>query len=307
MFHATQTLAAALGMTLLGALAAAQDAARLPAPPGQSAPAAAPAAVVREVGRFSAKDIDESSGLVASRRHPGILYTHNDSGGAPVIYAVKADGALIKAYRVPAKHTDWEDIAIDDAGRLYVANTGNNNVKRDSVEVFRLAEPALSEKGRGKKSKAKKTDTRAEEARLRVERTWKLRFPGEPFDCESLFVHGRHGYLVSKMAVGERAAVYRFPIDTAERELTLEKVVDLSVRLPVTGADVSADGKRMALVTAGAGAALYLYDIDGDVASAGRAEPRRVPLPPLKIEAVAFTPDGILMTAETREIYRYGE
>src|SRR5690348_17331988 len=75
---------------------------------------------IEQVGRLGAKDIEESSGLVASRRHADVLYTHNDSGGAPVIFAIRPDGSLLKQFRVPGKHTDWEDIATDDAGRLYV-------------------------------------------------------------------------------------------------------------------------------------------------------------------------------------------
>jgi hypothetical protein len=269
-----------------------------------------PAPEVAVVGRLKDKGITESSGLVASRRQPGILYTHNDSGGEPVVFAIKPDGALVRAYRVPAKHNDWEDIAIDDAGRLYVANTGNNQAKRETVEVFRVAEPDVSGGpggGGGKEGKAKKGGGRKGESRLRVERSWTVRFPGRPFDCESLFIHGPHAYLVSKSEIGERAAIYRFPIEGAPADVTLEKVADLSVRRPVTGADVSPDGKRLALVSSGEGASLYLYAIGGDVAAAGKAEPRRVALPPVKVEGVAFTADGILMTAESREVYQYRE
>jgi hypothetical protein len=293
MFDTRKFIAAVLGAAAATAAAFGQ------------APAASPVSLV---GRIEARDIEESSGLVASRRHPGIFYTHNDSGGAPVLYAIKADGSLVKQYRVPARHTDWEDITTDDAGRLYVADTGNNNARRDSVDVFRLAEPNLSDKARQRKSKSRANDTRQQDGRLRAERTWKLTFPGEPFNCESLFVRGRHAYLVSKMPEGQRATIYRFAIDGESTSPPLEKVTDLTIRRPVTGASLSADGKRLALVSGGAGATLYLYDnLNGDVASAGSAEPKRVPLPPRKIEAVAFTPDGILMTAETREIYRYAD
>jgi hypothetical protein len=260
---------------------------------------------VAKVGRLEAKDLDESSGLVASRRHRDILYTHNDSGGAPVIFAIRPTGALVKQFRVPAKHTDWEDISIDDAGRLYIANTGNNNVHRDAVEVHRLAEPDLGDRALTRKSKAKKKDTRAAESRLRVEHTWRLRFPGEPFNCESLVVLDKFGYLISKAERdGDRAAMYRFPLDDNATEVTLEKVTDLPIHRRATGASLSPDAQRLAIVTDGE---LCLFDIAGDPANAGRAQPKRVPLPAKKIESVAFTPDGILMTAESREVYRYAE
>ena len=258
---------------------------------------------VSQVGKLDAKDIQESSGLVASRRHPDILYTHNDRGGAPVIFAIRPNGSLVKQFRVAAKLTDWEDISTDDAGRLYVANTGNNTGNRDTVEVHRLAEPNLDPKAVGKKSKARKNDTRASENRLRVEHTWRLRFPGRPFDCESLFISGGHAYVVSKVAeAGQRAGMYRFPLDDGKAELTFEKVADLPIHRRATGAGISADGRRLAIVTDGE---LCLFDIAGDPAAAGRVEPTRVPLPDKKIEAVTFTRDGVLMTAESREVFAY--
>jgi hypothetical protein len=260
---------------------------------------------IDRVGRLEAKDIEESSGLVASRRFPDVLYTHNDSGGAPVLFAVRPDGNLLKQYRVPARHTDWEDVAIDDAARLYVADTGNNNVRRDHVVVYRLAEPNLDPKIVARKSKAKRNDSRRDEGRLRVEHTWRLTFPGgRPFNCESLFVHRGFGYMISKVETGP-AALYRFPLDDRRDDVAIEKVTDLPTRRPASGADLSPDGKRLAVVTRGE---LCVFQVDGDPAAAGRLEPTRVPLPPQKIEAVAWTPDrGLLMTAETREVYHWKE
>ncbi len=36
--------------------------------------------------------IDEASGLAHSRRNPGILYTQNDSGDAPRVFAIDEQG-----------------------------------------------------------------------------------------------------------------------------------------------------------------------------------------------------------------------
>lgn len=38
-------------------------------------------------------DVQEASGLVSSRRNPGVLWTHNDSG-QPLLYAFGTDGKL---------------------------------------------------------------------------------------------------------------------------------------------------------------------------------------------------------------------
>ena len=43
--------------------------------------------------------ITESSGLAASLLHPGVLWTHNDSGNPPRIYAIDPDGSLVDDFR----------------------------------------------------------------------------------------------------------------------------------------------------------------------------------------------------------------
>ncbi len=100
---------------------------------------------------FTLRDpaITESSGLAASTRHPGIVYTHNDSGGAPRIYAVdSATGRTKAVFTIAgAAARDWEGIALgrDEAGRpaLYIADIGDNMKGAwPYVTVYRVREPA---------------------------------------------------------------------------------------------------------------------------------------------------------------------
>ena len=51
------------------------------------------------------RDVPEASGLALSRRHPGLLWTHNDSGHATELFAVDASGTLQGRVRVPDPHT----------------------------------------------------------------------------------------------------------------------------------------------------------------------------------------------------------
>jgi hypothetical protein len=269
------------------------------------AAAVADGSTVRQVGQIQSKEVAESSGVVASRQFDGVYYTHNDSGNAPSVYAIKADGTVLREYRIPSKHTDWEDIAVDDQNRLYIGNIGNNDAQKTQVEVFRFQEPdptgqpAVNEKKKRIQKKPKKDKDRDNEVRVGVEKSWRLSYPDKPFNAESLFIHGGHGYVVSKMPVGMRAAVYRFPLDGAS-EVTLEKVAELPIKAPVTGADLTRDGNRMAVLSE---AGLYLFDVGGDVAKAGSVTPRVIPLPNRKLEGVCFGKEGIVITAESREIY----
>jgi hypothetical protein len=254
---------------------------------------------VERVGRLEPKDLKESSGLAASRRNPGVFYTHNDSGGDATIFAVREDGSLAARFRLGVPNTDWEDVATDDTGNLYVADTGNNQGERKSVAVHRVREPALPAHtggGKGKENDGEKLD---------VDRTWHPRFDKSPPDCEALFIHRGHAYLISKVKSGP-PVMFRFPL-AAEDDPAAQRVGELPLDRPVTAADLSADGKRLAVLTRGQ---LALFDVNNDptTAATGRAPPRRFRLPGTQIEGVTFTPDGrVLMSAESREVYRLKE
>src|SRR5687767_3394126 len=82
------------------------------------------------VGEIRSAEITESSGLAASRCQPNVLWTHNDSGDGPYIYAIDPSGANLGTFKVPnAENEDWEDIAgfKDTDGRcyLFIGEIGN--------------------------------------------------------------------------------------------------------------------------------------------------------------------------------------
>ena len=241
------------------------------------------------VGFIRHAAVRESSGIVASRNQPGVFWTHNDKGNPPYLYAIRRDGTLLAAYHVSATHDDWEDVAVDGEGNLYVGNIGNNNAERNWLEVHRLPEPRI-ENAAG--------DPGASHS-LKAGRTWRLRFPARPFDCEALFVHGGHGFVISKHADGTPASLYRFPLEGADA-VTLERVAELPVRAAVTAADLSPDGSTLAVLTYDG---LYTFAPGGDTATAGQVRPRRVTLPAGKVEGACLTAGGIVVTSEGRDVY----
>ena len=56
-------------------------------------------------------EIPEASGLAVSRRDPGLLWSHNDSGSAAVLFALDTAGTMRGRVRVPVKTRDWEDVS----------------------------------------------------------------------------------------------------------------------------------------------------------------------------------------------------
>jgi hypothetical protein len=188
------------------------------------------------------RDIVESSGLALSRRTPGVLWTHNDSGHEPYLYAVDSTGATLGRVRVTgATLIDWEDMASGpcDAGNcLFIGDIGDNSGRRDSISIYVVPEPAP-------------TDTATAPATVLT-----LRYPDHPRDAEAMFVLPNGDlYLVSK---GRRDSVALFRISKAAQQpvtlTTLERVRALWPRPRdgddrVTGASASPDGRRIAIRT----------------------------------------------------------
>lgn len=248
-----------------------------------------------KVGRFDRKAIPESSGVVASRKHPGVFWTHNDSGNGPTLFAVTRDGKVLGQYAVNVRNNDWEAISTDDEGHLYIGDIGNNDRQRDRLIVYRVDEPNPT------------TKTRHPAGPLRATAMWRLKYPGDPFDAEGLFVHQGRGYIVSKLLNGKQAGVYSFDLSGQAEAQTLRHVCDLPLRSPVTDAAISQDGSRLAVMTV---TGPSVFEIDGDVASAPRAKQKSLTyfdLKDLNMEGVCFVPEGLLATTEAGQVLVFAE
>jgi hypothetical protein len=211
----------------------------------------------------------ESSGLAASRRHAGVLWTHNDSGDAARLFAIGRDGAVLATLRLAGVQArDWEALAVgrDDRGRpaLFVGDVGDNLGVWPSVTVYRVAEPA-----------------RLRDATVRAQR-FRLRYPDGPRDAEALLVDPKRNrlYLASKDEAGGR--LYQAPAALRGDRVNLLRRVRRVPALVTDGA-FSPDGRLLVLRDYGAA---HLYAASG----------RRLATVPLPFqpqgESIAFAPDG---------------
>ena len=269
---------------------------------------ARPAALGRPVraGKLEHPALRESSGIVASRKHPGVFWTMNDSGNPRRLFAVDATGKSLRTVKLKgAANVDWEDIAADAHGKLYVADVGDNSRRRRSLTIYVLSEP----------------DPRAADAdAVAVERTTRFRYPRGhgPFDCEAMFVHAGQAYLVTKEPLAGR--LYRVRLDApAGRLVEAESLGLLPEASRVTGADLSPDGRQIALV---ANTGIFVYDLPRplpeELADARDADDRpinAVRVPPRRRRAILGQAEGIcwtlkplpgdlLITNEQRRIFR---
>lgn len=259
--------------------------------------AAAPVSVQRS-GSFANRRVTESSGVVVSRAHPGVLWTANDSGDGPYLYATTVSGADGGAVRVAgAAAVDWEDLALGPCPTVpgdcvYIADTGDNLEVRSDVAVYAVPEPPPP---------AGAADTASVSGEAAVLR---LRYPDGPHDVEALFVTGAGVvYLVTK---GRRGiwGVYRVPrtawgstgVTTAIPVQPLPLAAGARAHGWVTGADFHATGARVVIRTYGDIRFFALSD-DGLLAAAGPACDIRGLEP--QGEAVAFLDDHrVVLTSE---------
>ncbi len=245
------------------------------------------------LAQVEAPGLTESSGIAASRRHPGSWWTLNDSGNAAAVYRFDLEGRFLGVHPIPGiENRDWEDLAsgpcpASDEPCLYVAEIGDNKEQFEWVAVYAVREPAA--------------DSSAVEPAT-VVATWRARYPDEVHNAETLLVHPSTGrlYLVTKKHSG-RCEVYRFPAEPSEEPGTLARVgafqfggLGLAQR-KATGGDWSADGRRVVVRTY---QAAWEWDVDPDKPEAHWSQdPRRAWLAVEEQgEAIAYTPEGHLVT-----------
>jgi hypothetical protein len=267
-------------------------------------------------GRVETRKLVESSGLALSRRNDDLLWSHNDSGRKPRLFAFGFDGRDRGAVLVNAPQAvDWESLAsFEKDGRafLVVADTGDNMSWRRSAELLVIEEPLLS----GERFAA---DATAQVA-------WRIpfRFEDGPRDCEALAIDPatNRALLLSKRT--ERPALYELSLEAdteSDPEMRIARRLgdvrgippptrsDVEERrwlgryasMP-TGLDISADGRYAAVVTYKDAYLFARHAGEAWEAAFGRP-PQRIPLPPLpQAEGVAFGPDrrGLFVTSEKR-------
>jgi hypothetical protein len=255
--------------------------------------------------------VREPSGVVASRAHADIFWAHGDSGRKPTLFAVDRQGALVAELAVTnVDNIDWEDITLDDRGNLWIGDIGNNDSDRKDLAVHRIPEP----------------DPRAGLDSVTVDHSVHFTYPDQddfsddrgPFDAESLFWWEGALWLSTKHRRDTLTVAYRFPRVDVD-EVVLERVAefDLGTQLGegypaskfpgmATGADVSTDGKHLALLSYDA---VFVFELTaGQPPFAG--EVHRVAFDPGHVDQVeAVTWDGawLLVVNEARAVFRIDE
>jgi hypothetical protein len=206
---------------------------------------ASPPLEAYRTGNFRHPRLLESSGVIASRRYPGVFWTLNDSGNPAEIFATDSTGRDLGVYTVTgAANYDWEAITRGPCGTgecLYIADTGDNDEIRRSARLYRVPEPAVRAGGRGVTARAEVLE---------------VRYPDGPHDVEAAAVAPDGAVLLVSKGWSRGVRVFRVPaagwtgkLVTAEALGRLPLAPGRGVRGLVTDAALSPDGTEIAVRT----------------------------------------------------------
>lgn len=218
--------------------------------------------------------ISEASGLAVSRQHPGIVYTHNDSDGAPTIFAVGSNGRTRATYTVTgAQARDWEGMALgrDGAGRpaLFLADMGDNlGGAWPYITVYRVPEPR---------------ELRDQTLRATP---FRLKYADGARDAESVLIDPRTNrlYIASKML---NSALYAAPARLKPTGFNVLRKVGDAPAIATDGA-FAPDGRSFVIRTYGAA---HIYAMTAGGRPGKRLD--AITLPDQEQgESIAYTLDG---------------
>ena len=245
-------------------------------------------------GQISPSLVTECSGLVQSLRYGGVFWALGDGGSGAAIVPVTADGKLARGWSGPVavvgcNNYDWEDLALDDRGNLIIADVGNNSGRRKQLMLHFTPEP------------------RPGVSSVRPARTLRVHYadqkePSPDYDCEAVFSAGGHIYFLTKHRSDSRTRLYRLEGESASRSNPLRLVDSFDIGGMVTAADVSPDGKKVAVLTY---TALWVFDYDRASGSIFRRGIRKTPIFAWQAEAVAWDGNETLVIGnEQGQLFR---
>jgi hypothetical protein len=184
-----------------------------------------------------------------------LIWMINDSGNKPEVFGVNQQGGIKKVVAVNAQNHDWEDLASDEKGNLYIGDFGNNNQKRKTLTILKIANQDLLN-----------TD-KVEVAEISFEYPKSKKNKKVSYDAESLFYHQNYLYIFTKSRIKKnlgKTMLFKVPnmVGKHVAEFISEYSFCNSIYCRITAADISKDGKKVVLLNHQA--VFVLTDFNGD-------------------------------------------
>ena len=187
------------------------------------------------------KAISESSGLACSTRDTHLLWTHNDSGHMPIIYAMSHKGKDLATFHLDEiEAKDWEDMdAFFYRGKHYllIADTGDNYRMMMGHRISIIREPIIRS-----------------EKRSAISPEWSFYFQfedGQSYDIESVAVDVHREKIILLSKRNKPTLMFELPLkpDNEETIQLAVKTGELPEIKKPSALDISADGRWMSVNT----------------------------------------------------------
>lgn len=241
------------------------------------------------------KKLNENSGIVHYR--DSTVWLIEDNGNTDNIYKVNFQGKIIKELEVKnAKNHDWEDLAKDKKGNLYIGDFGNNQNNRKNLTIYKLPNPE------------KENGTKIDAEEIRFNYPNQQSFPPVKsellFDAEAFFHYNEHLYIFtknrSKPFTGES---FIYKVRDSKGSYTAEflskiKIGTDSATCQITSADISPDGKKIVLL--GYGKLWVISNFKNDDFISGTIKEIDLELR-TQLESVCFKNNNTLLLSDERD------
>jgi len=181
--------------------------------------------------------VNEQSGIVW---YQNLFWINNDSDCDASLLAYNCKGVVEKEVAITnAKNIDWEELA-DDSDYIYIGDFGNNFGNRKDLRVLRLSRKKLEE------CKSSQTEIEAIGIEWADQSDFSRRKHKHNFDCEAFFAYGDSLFFFTKNWANLKTKIYSSPKSLGN--YSLRPKAEFDVNFLVTGADISSDGKLVALI-----------------------------------------------------------
>ena len=249
---------------------------------------------------FDFADIDESSALVKSRTWDNLYWTLNDSGSKNRIFPINRNGEIYRAgwykekdggiFIGDAVNIDWEEMAVDNDGNIYIGACGNNENMRRDLAIYIIPDPNPLVTGITRISQ-----------KIRFYYPEQKEFPAIPnnFDCEAIFWAKDKLYLLTKHRTDTKTVLYKFEQMNPLENNPVTKIGTFDIQGMVTSADASVDGNKLAILTYNN---IWLFEAQDGNYFEGKIS--WLPISAKQCEAICFDDDEtLLITNEQMELF----
>lgn len=193
--------------------------------------------------------IKESSGLACSKNNNTVLWTHNDSGHMPIIYAMSDKGEDLGTFFLEdVISRDWEDMAsFSFRGKNYIllADSGDNFEFFQTYTLSIFKEPDLNSRSPSALSPQ-----------------WQINYrfaDNKSYDVEAVAVDVLRNTILLLTKRTSHALIFELPLRMADPDsiAVAEQLGEFKNIVHPTAMDITADGRMLMVLTYGY---IHLFD-----------------------------------------------